>query len=71
MGVLASISPPLIGGEAFDNSALNMLLPMHVQLDSVGSIVHVGPTLAKLFSAGTPLEGQYLFKHIQLSLIHI
>jgi diguanylate cyclase (GGDEF)-like protein len=67
MGALASISPPPIGGEVFDNSILNMLLPMHIQLDSVGKIVHVGPTLAKLFLTGTPLEGQYLFKHIQFN----
>ena len=35
----------------------NILCPMHLQLDSSGVIVHVGPTLAKL-QAGTPFRGQ-------------
>lgn len=68
MGVLVSLSPAVIGGEAFDNSALNMLLPMHIQLDADGNIVHVGPTLAKLFATKTRLEGHCLFEHIQFSI---
>lgn len=56
-----------IGGDVFDNTTLNMLLPMHVQLDPEGVIVHVGPTFAKLFENQLEVEGTHLFDFIQFS----
>lgn len=67
MGSPVPIPVELSRGEAFDNTTLNLLLPMHVQLDAHGKITHVGPTFAKLFDAHTSLEGQYLFQYIQIS----
>lgn len=55
-----------IGGDVFDNTALNLLLPMHVQLDQMGRVVHVGPTFAKLLAQATTIEGKYLFDYVKI-----
>ncbi|KAB7615385.1 GGDEF domain-containing protein [Amylibacter sp. SFDW26] len=49
-----------------DTNTLNVLLPMHVQLDGEGGITHVGPTFAKLFPENTDFIGQNLFQYIRV-----
>lgn len=56
-----------IGGEVFDNTALNLLLPMHVQLDKAGKIKHVGPTFAKLLENKPFIKGMSLFEYVQFT----
>jgi len=67
MGNLVSL--PIIGraGYAFDNAMLNLLLPMHVQLDQEGRIIHVGPTFAKLLAFEPVVAGKHLFDYIHFS----
>ncbi len=56
-----------IGSDTFDNTVLNMLLPMHVQLDHSGRVVHLGPTFAKLLVRQHSIEGKFLLDYISFS----
>ncbi len=67
MGDLVSLPVIGRGGHAFDNTMLNLLLPMHVQLDQNGRIVHAGPTFAKLLAFEPVVVGEHLFDYIQFS----
>lgn len=67
MGNLVSLPVVGCGGHAFANTLFNLLLPMHVQLDQNGKIVHAGPTFAKLLAYEPVVTGKYLFDFIQFS----
>ncbi len=57
---LAPLPTTAIAGEIYDNSTLNMVLPLHVQLSADGKIIHVGPTLAKLLAHAPGFIGKRL-----------
>ncbi|MBL4751408.1 MAG: GGDEF domain-containing protein [Amylibacter sp.] len=55
-----------VGGDMFDNTVLNTLLPMHVQVDMAGRVQHAGPTFMKLLGTGN-IVGAHLFDYLQFS----
>ena len=55
-----------VGGDMFDNTVLNTLLPMHVQMDMTGWVQHAGPTFMKLLGTGN-IVGAHLFDYLQFS----
>ncbi len=67
MGNPVPLSVIGIGSETYDNSTLNMLLPMHVQLDSTGRVVHAGPTFAKLLQQQHSIKGEFLLDYVSFS----
>jgi len=67
MGNIVSLPVVGHGDHAFDNTTLNLLLPMHVQLDQDGMIVHAGPTFAKLLAFEPAVVGKYMFDYIRFS----
>jgi diguanylate cyclase (GGDEF)-like protein len=67
MGMPVTLPAAGLGNDIYDNSMLNMLLPMHVQLDLSGKVSHVGPTLAKILAHGPGIEGGYLCNYIRFS----
>lgn len=67
MGAAIQLPSVSVGGENFDRNVLNMLLPMHVQLDAQGMVSHIGPTFAKLIRDMPPIEGNYILNYIEFS----
>jgi diguanylate cyclase (GGDEF)-like protein len=55
-----------VGGDMFDNTVLNTLLPMHAQMDMSGRMYHAAPTFMKLLGADN-VVGARLFDYLQFS----
>lgn len=51
--------------DSVDNSALDVLLPMHVQIDAKGRIMHIGPTFSKLLAQQSPVVGELLLDYVR------
>jgi len=60
MTTLAAIPTSAIAGGIYDNATLNTVLPLHVQLNAKGEIIHAGPTLAKLLALTPGFIGKKL-----------
>jgi diguanylate cyclase (GGDEF)-like protein len=54
-----------LGGDTLDNTALDILMPMHAQLDNAGRILHLGPTFAKLVSHQPFIKDGFLLNYIR------
>lgn len=65
MGMTVPMPLAEIGGDAIDNNMLNMVLPMHVQLDMSGKVLHMGPTLAKLLLPKRGIIGGDIFDYVR------
>ena len=59
MGNPVPLSVIGIGSETYDNSTLNMLLPMHVQLDSTGRVSMLARHLPNCYSNSIQLKANF------------